>query len=157
MLAVLALSPVLGSCYTYTGSSLGELTDGDEVRARLTAAQFDELEEHLPGRDRVLDGEVIEVGPQRLLLEVPVTSSVQGIRVQSLNQRIEISADGLADVELRTLDRGRTYGLSGAGVVLVGYVIWDQLLSDTRRGGEGEPPPPPEDRRTLFKLPLIVW
>jgi len=157
MLAVLALPGVLGGCYTYTASSLGELAIGDEVRARLTAAQFDDLEEHIPGRDRILDGEVVESGPQGLLLEVPVSTSVEGIRIRSLNQRIEIPADGLADVELRTLDRGRTYGVSAAGAALVGFVIWDQLLSDTRRGGTDVIPPPDEDRRTIFRLPIIVW
>ncbi|MDH3223194.1 MAG: hypothetical protein OEO23_05720 [Gemmatimonadota bacterium] len=148
---------VLPACYTYSPSTIGDLTPGDQVRARLTGAQFDELDEHLPGGDRVLEGEVIESGNGGILLEVPVATSVQGIRVQSYHQRLDIPSSGLAEVELRALNKHRTYTLSGAAIVAVGYVIWDQLLSDTRRGGTDPPPPPEEDRRTVIKIPLFVW
>ncbi|MGI9629054.1 MAG: hypothetical protein ACR2QM_19640 [Longimicrobiales bacterium] len=156
-LFAVVLFPLLGGCYSYTPSALGDLSAGDEVRARLTAAQFDELEEHIPGGDRVVEGEVVEVGASRMLLEVPVNTAVQGIRVQSLKQRFEIPADGMADVELRTLDRRRTYGLSAVGVAVIGYIVWDQLLSEGRRGGTDTPEPPDEDRRITFKIPFRLW
>ena len=148
---------VLPACYTYSPSTVGELTPGAQVRARLTGAQFDELAEHLPGEDRVLEGEIIEAGNDGILLEVPVATSVQGMQVQSYHQRLDIPSSGVADVELRTLNKHRTYSVTGAAILAIGYVIWDQLLSDTRRGGGTEPPPPGEDRRTLIKIPLFVW
>lgn len=147
----------LPACYTYSPSTLADLTPGDQVRARLTGAQFDELAEHLPGEDRVLEGEIIESGNGGILLEVPVATTVQGMQVQSYHQRLDIPTAGVADVELRALNKHRTYAVSGAAIIAVGYVIWDQLLSDTRRGGTDPQPPPVEDRRTVIKIPLFVW
>ena len=157
MTVPLLFALLLAGCYTYAPSSIETLSRGDEVRARLTAAQFDELEEHLPGGDRVIEGEVVEADGNGMLLEVPITTVVEGIRVESLNQRLEIPASGVTDVELRSLDRPRTWAVTGVAAALVGYVIWDQLISDTRRGGTDPPPPPEEDRRTILKIPLIVW
>lgn len=152
------LSFVTSGCYTYAPSSIGDLAAGDEIRARLTGAQFDELEEHLPGSDRVLEGEVVETNADGILLEVPVTQMVRGMQVQSLRQRLAIPTQGVTEVELRALNRHRTYAMSGAAALLAGFIVWDQLLADTRRGGTGGgPPPPPEDRRTVVRIPLFVW
>ena len=145
------------ACYAYSPSTVGDLNMGDEIRARLTAVQFDEIEEHIPGGDRILEGNVIEANGDGILLEVPVASTLEGMRVQSFKQRLDIPAEGITEVELRSLDRNRTYLVSGVAAALAGFIIWDQLLSDTKRGGGGGLPPPDEDRRTILSIPLIVW
>ena len=146
-----------GGCYSYSATSIGDLAPGDEIRARLSPEEFDKVREHLPGGDRVLEGNLVEVTGQSVMLEVPVSQMMQGMRVGSLNQRLDVPLSGITEVELRTLDRPRTYGIAAVAGVVLGYVVWDQLISDTRRGEPHEPPPPPEDRRTVIKIPLIVW
>ena len=149
--------PLLGGCYAYQPSEVGSLNSGDQVRALLTATQFDELEEHLPGGDREIEGEVVEVRPDSILLEVPVLTAVRGIRVQSYNQRFRIPVSGVADLELRTLDRNRTFGVTGLATILIGAVVYNQFFAETGQTPTDPTPPPPEDRRARFVIPLIVW
>ena len=87
--------------------TLADVTPGDRVRTLLTQAQYEEFDEYLFGGDRVMEGTVVEADAGALLLEVPLVTVAEGIRVDSYSQRLRIPAQGLADVEVRSLSRGR--------------------------------------------------
>ena len=139
--AVAAL--LTGACHTYSPGTPADVTAGDRVRTLLTQPQFEQFEEHLLGGDRLVEGTVVEADATSMLLEVPVVTVAEGIRVDSYNQRLRIPLQGIADVEIRSLSRGRTYALAGILGAAVGAIAWDQFRGSRR--GEAIPPPPPEE------------
>ena len=151
--ACIAVQP---ACHAYVPGTLQGVRSGDKVRALLTADQYERLSEDSRPADRVFEGEVVTANADGLLMEVPVVTLARGIRVESLSQRFRIPADGLADLELRTLAKGRTYSLVGAAAALVGVIIWDQTRS-ARQGDARLPVPPDENRVTIFRFPVTAW
>lgn len=137
----LAASASGGACHAYAPSELGRVNAGDHVRTLLTQEQFGRFSENLPSGERLIEGVVVEADPGALLLDVPVVTRVEGIRVASYSQRLRIPEAGIADLELRSLSRGRTYGLAGAAAVLLGWIVWDQFLDDSGRRPDPGPPP----------------
>lgn len=152
--AVLLLPVCAMACHAYRPSSLSELHRGDIVRALLTQGQYREFEEYLFGGGRRVEGTVVEAGPRGLLLEVPVVTVAEGIRVDSYRQRLRIPTRGVADIELRSLDRTRTYVLAGVIGTALGAIAWDQLAGRRRRGTEAPPGPPEEDRIVVIQIPF---
>lgn len=139
--AALAAPALATACHAYAASELGQVNAGDQVRALLTPDQAARFAETLPAGGRLVEGVVVEAGAGEMLLEVPVVTRLEGIRVQSYNQRLRIPQAGIADLELRSLARGRTYALAGVAAAVVGWVVWDQFLADADRNPI--PPPPP--------------
>jgi hypothetical protein len=146
---------LLGGCHAYAPSSLTQLHPGDRVRTLLTQEQFEEFDEHLFGGDRLIEGTVVEADPAGMLLEVPVVTVTEGIRVESFSQRLRIPAPGMADVEIRSLARGKTYTLVGAVGAVLGAIAWDQLRG-SRRGDSTAPPVPEEDIAVVIRIPFTV-
>ena len=155
-LSALGFAFLFSGCFQYTATDVGSVSPGEDVRIRITAAQFDEMEEHIPGHDRVLEGEVIEAHGDSLLVEVPVTVTSDGLRVNSLKQRFSLPATGIVEVEGRTLDKRRTYTVSAAVALVAGIFLYQQLNDDAATGPGTPNPPPPEDRITIFSLPLRI-
>lgn len=143
MVAALSAALLASACHTYSPVTLADVTAGDRVRTLLTQAQYEEFDEYLLGGDRIMEGTVVEANAGALLLEVPLVTVAEGIRVDSYSQRLRIPAQGLADVEIRSLSRGRTYALAGILGAAVGAIAWDQFRGSRR--GEGRPPTPPEE------------
>lgn len=133
------------ACHAYAPTGLGQVNPGDQVRALLTAEQFDRFSESLPAGGRLIEGLVVETGPGELLLEVPVVTRLEGIRVTSYHQRLRVPEAGIADLEMRSLARGRTYALAGTAAALVGWIVWDQFLSESARS------------RNLPRTPIIEF
>ena len=154
--AIAAFLPLfVGACHAYAPSSLAELSSGDRVRTLLTQAQFEAFDEYLFGGDRVLEGTVVEAAADGMLLEVPIVTVAEGIRVESYHQRLRIPAPGVADVEIRSLARGRTYALAGVLGATLGAIVWDQFRG-SRRGETTPPPPPEEDIAVVIRIPFSV-
>ena len=151
--AALVLSLSAAACHAYRPTSVPELHSGDRVRALLTQAQHEEFAEYLLGGDRLVEGTVVEAAPASLLLEVPLVTVAEGIRVDSYSQRLRIPAAGVADVELRSLDRGRTYSLAGVVAAALGGVVWYQFARRSRRGST-VPPGPLEEDRIVIRIPF---
>ena len=149
--AAVLLQLLAGACHHYVPGSLVELKPGDRVRTLLTQEQTREFGEFLPRGERALEGTVVEAGSESVLLEVPLLTVAEGIRVDSYHQRLRIPAPGLADVEVRSLARGRTYALVGIAGVVVGAIVWDQV-GRARRGGTSPPDPPNEDGAVVIGL-----
>ena len=153
---VTALLPLIaGGCHAYASSSLGAVSSGDRVRALLTQEQFGEFEEYLLGGDRRVEGTVVEADSSGMLLEVPVVTVERGIRLDSYHQRLRILAPGIADLEIQSLDRLRTYTLVGLGAAGVGAIVWDQVLANSRRGAEPAPGPLAEDIIIVLRIPFM--
>ncbi len=151
----LLLFPVsAAACHAYRPSSLSDLHGGDRVRTLLTQDQYREFDEYLAGGDRLVEGTVVEADPGGVLLEVPVMTVAHGIRVDSYRQRLRIPAAGMADIELRSLDRTRTYALAGVIGAALGAIAWDQLAGRGRRGTAVPPGPPEEDRVVVIQIPF---
>jgi hypothetical protein len=121
-------------CHTYRPGTVSELSAGDRVRTLLTVDQHEELEEYLLGGDRLVEGTVVEATPAELLLEVPILTVAEGIRVESYSQRLRIPLAGVADVEMRLLDWKRSSALAGIIGAAAGAIIWDQVRRRSRRG-----------------------
>lgn len=149
--AVVAAALLTGACHTYSPSTPADVTAGDRVRTLLTQPQFEELDEHLLGGDRLVEGTVVEADATSMLLEVPVVTVAEGIRVDSYNQRLRIPLQGIADVEIRSLSRGRTYALAGILTAAVGAIAWDQFRG-SRRGDAIPPTPPEEDIAVVIRI-----
>ena len=154
-LALLLAAATLASaaaCHAYRPGTLADLAAGDEVRTLLTPEEYDEVREHLVVGDRTVEGTVVEADAAGLLLEVPVLTVAQGIRVESYSQRLRIPASGLADIEIRSLDRTRTYALAGGVGALLGGIVWNQLRDRARQPGPQPVDPPNEDRIVLIRI-----
>ncbi len=152
-LAALLLPLAAASCHAYRPTSLPDLHSGDRVRALLTQAQHEAFAEYLLGGDRLVEGTVVEADPAGVLLEVPVVTVAEGIRVDSYSQRLRIPAAGVADVELRSLDRGRTYSLVGVAAAALGGIVWNEFARRSRRGTT-QPPGPPQEDRVIIRIPF---
>lgn len=152
--AAVSLPLLAGACHHYVPGSLVELDPGDRVRTLLTQEQIEEFDEFLPRGERALEGTVVDAGAEGLLIEVPLLTVAEGIRVDSYHQRLRIPAPGLADVEVRSLARGRTYALVGIAGVVVGAIVWDQV-GRARRGGTNRPDPPNEDGALVISLGFV--
>ncbi len=151
----LVLLLALGGCYTYSPTSFDLLSEGAEIRARLSAVAVDRLDDVLPTDSRVVQGKVVERDGGSLFVDVTVVSSLRGMRLTSLHQRIQLNRDGVLDLELRTFSRGRTWAASGIMGAAIGFFIYKQLLQDSGGPGSTGGGDPNEGRvRSLgFRLP----
>ena len=149
--AAVAAALLTGACHTYAPSTPADVTAGDRVRTLLTQPQFEEFDEHLLGGDRLVEGTVVEADATSMLLEVPVVTVAEGIRIDSYSQRLRIPLQGIADVEIRSLSRGRTYALAGILGAAVGAIAWDQFRG-SRRGDPILPTPPEEDIAVIIRI-----
>lgn len=153
--AAVFLPLLAGACHHYAPSTLAELGPGDRVRTLLTREQLERFDEVLPTGERTLEGTVVEVDSGSVLLEVPLVTVAEGIRLDSYHQRLRIPAPGMADIELRSLARGKTYALVGMAGAAVGAIVWEQLRKG-RRGGTNPPDPPAEDGVVLIQFGFFL-
>lgn len=131
----LVLLFALGGCYTYSPTSFDLLSEGAEIRARLRAVEVDRLADVLLTDSRVVEGKVVERDGGSLFVDVTVLSSLRGMRLTSLNQRIRLDRDGVVDLEFKTLSRGRTWAAAGIMGAAIGFFVYKQFLEDS--GGPG--------------------
>ncbi len=141
-------------CHTYRPGTVPDLNAGDRVRTLLTPNQHEDLQEYLLGGDRLVEGTVVEATPAELLLEVPIITVAEGIRVESYSQRLRIPVDGVADLEMRLLDWRRSSALAAVIGAAAGVIIWDQVSRRSRRGTT-TPTGPLEDR-IVIQIPFAV-
>jgi hypothetical protein len=90
-----------------------------------------------------------------LLLDVVATTRQVGFRLEALSQTLHVERADVTHVEIKSLDRGRTFAAIGLGGVVLGALTWKALGGDT--GGNTSPPtgPGPADARVvrpLFKI-----
>lgn len=127
-----ALAALLCSaCYTYTPAGLDEVSPQQDVRLRLSQSEAARLEPYRSSASRTLDGRVTETGSDSLTVRVEAVSELRGVRVQTLYQYLHVAHSDVLEVELKKLDKGRTYLLTGAGVVAAAALVISHI------GGNG--------------------
>lgn len=131
---IVALAFGATGCHTFQPATIADLTPGEDVRARVTGAFADSLSAVLSGDARVLEGSYVESNGSTVYIDVPVSSAYQGMRLQTLNQRIEVPATAFVDVERRELSRARTGLAIGAVLAAAGAILITQLSGDTGGG-----------------------
>lgn len=150
---LLVLLPLLlAGCYSYNVVPAADLAPGARVRARITAAEAERQSEALGFTGRVLTGTVVAQAPGGVLLQVPSAVHSNGAGVQWLSQRVEISSEGLVEVEVRRLDRIRTAGTVAAVAAVIGYAAAEAFAAaaaPTSTGSKGG-----SDKFIGFSLPL---
>jgi len=139
---------LLSGCYAYVPVEPTQVRPDQDVRVRLSMAQARELDPQFVGERRVLEGRVLEVGAD-FLLEIPVATGWVGTSAQSLHQRVRIPVGEITEVDVRSLDRGRTGILVGGALGLIIGVVVHALVRES--GGDPRPTPlPPDELRIPF-------
>ncbi|MGH7638548.1 MAG: hypothetical protein ACREOK_12945 [Gemmatimonadaceae bacterium] len=111
---------------------------------RVNAQTAEYIEPLLSRTDaRQIAGTVITAGVDTLVVEVPTTTQLAGSRTyETLHQRISIPRTGLLELERRTLNRTRTWLVTGAAAVIVGAIILNATVEGGgNQGGNGGSPP----------------
>lgn len=128
----------LSGCYTFRPAAAGDLTPGQTVRVRVAGGYADSLGVLLQRPDaRLVEGSVVERDNGATLLEVQVAGSLEGMRFESLNQRVEIPHDEVVEVELKELDKGKSYGVGALAAAAIAGIVIRQLSAD---GGGAQNP-----------------
>jgi hypothetical protein len=132
---------LLAGCYHYTPAEVGDARPGSSVRLRVTDVQASRFAELMPVPTRTFEGRVVDASPDSLMLEVPISTDVRGVRIETIHQRMDFPRAGVLDTELRTLDGTRTALLGAGAVALIGIALANTLVnafrSDSPQPGEG--------------------
>ena len=137
ILAAGAASALMG-CYTYTPTPPSAAPPGSDVRihvARGTPLAVGETPLPQNGNG-VVRGKLIE-GPssETLLCSVLLETGLPGSTSRGLRGTVSIPMDAVEELEVRRLDRFRTFSLVGLGTALA-FVIVDAAF-DVRNSREG--------------------
>ena len=154
--AILATSM---GCYQYVPTTMDAVPTGDHVRALLSTEGQQDVAQRMGRLYTVLEGKVLEKNADQLLLSIPTAKVASQFGSESLYQRIDVSRQGIVRLDLRRLDKFRTYGLLGVATGVAAFIVVQSL-------GEGEPgspssgPPTPADHLLpdgLLRLTLFRW
>ena len=148
ILCVLATS----ACHTFRPVVVDELIPGQTVRARITGAFSDSLSPILMRDAREFEGIVVENSGSSILMEIPVDRRLAGLRFETLSQRVEIPAAEFLDLDIKELDRGRTFLAVGVAVAAVGGFLLAQLNKRSGGGSNGGPGGPQD---AILPVPVI--
>ncbi|GMV04958.1 MAG: hypothetical protein AMXMBFR53_12380 [Gemmatimonadota bacterium] len=136
--AVLALLALASGCYTFAPTRPEEARPQQAVRVRLAPAEAARLADFADPSTRSLEGKLVEATGDSLLLLVPSLTELRGTRVETLHQRVQVGRAGILDMEVRNLDRPRTWLVSGLAFAAVVAIAVDQLSGN---GGSEVVPP----------------
>jgi hypothetical protein len=143
LLSPTACATALG-CYRYTPIDTAP-EPGREVRVDLTDAGSLKLAPYIGPRIEALDGRALQSTDSSLVLAVKATIGRSGESVSWSDERLDVPTSAIARLRGRQLDRGRTWMVSGLGVigvVLLGEAFgmghgFDGLIG-RGRGGSGK-------------------
>ena len=135
--------PLAAGCYSYTAAQPTSIAPGVTVRARITPAAGERVAPLLGTTPRSLTGKLISDLRDTLIIEVPAVMAAEvGSTVQTLHQRVSIPRSEIVFLEIRELNRARTYGLFGGAALILGWALIDVLKgepgSEQIPGGGGE-------------------
>jgi hypothetical protein len=125
-------------CFSYIPARPGEVEAGVDVRARISPDASARIAPLLGAADaRRLDGKLIELGGDTLIVEVPTVMLSNSEFGRTPNQRVSIARSDLVELEVRKLDRARTVGVVGGGALVLGVTLINAL-----KGEPGKEPLP---------------
>jgi len=155
LVLLLALSLSASGCYKYIPTSAMEVTPGQAVRVRLSAAEAARYQDLRLADPRLLDGTVVERTAGELVVEATVGANDPTRGTRALIQQVTVPLEGVLGVDLKELDKVKTGLLVGGGgaVVLAAILAAGDALGGDDPGGNDVP----EARRVplfRFALPL---
>jgi len=145
------------ACYRYVPTTMEAVQAGDHIRAMLSAEAQQDLQDRVGLDLRILDGQLLEDGDQ-VVVSVPTVKLESSFGAQSLHQNIDVPRRDIVRVDVRQLDKVRTYGLIGLGVGVVALVsvkAFGESGPGSPDGGGGVPPE--HIQGVVLKLPVIRW
>jgi hypothetical protein len=119
----------------------------------LTRVALAQVPEEFPTGDTYLEGRLVSVAGDSVVLRVPVSRRTPGLAMPELRQDVHLARGVIVEVERREVSGVRT-GLTvaaatGAATALV------LLIIDASGAGEGDPGDLPEQMRVpLFSVPI---
>jgi hypothetical protein len=135
---LVAITALSSGCFSYIPARPGEVEAGVDVRARVSPDASARIAPLLGAADaRRLDGKLVELGGDTLIVEVPTVMLTNSEFGRTPNQRISIPRSELVELEVRKLDRARTMGIVGAGAIVLGVTLVNAL-----KGEPGKEPLP---------------
>lgn len=137
-IALLSVVHVLAGCYTFAPARVEDARPDQSVRVRLAPVEAARLADFADPTTRTVQGRMVEATADSVLLLVPSHSEVRGTRVETLFQRVQVGRAGVLELELKSLDRPRTYLVSG--LVFVGITAF--VVNRLAGGGGSEVVPP---------------
>jgi hypothetical protein len=128
-------------CYSYAPVELEQVTPGAQARARVSPQEAARLSESLGRQDRLIEGQVIETGSDRLLLAVPMTTGSVGLAPRQFHQRIELTRSGMLELEERKFSPLKTGLVIGAAAILAGAATAAAFAALDAGDGDSKPNP----------------
>lgn len=139
-LPLIAIALVTSGCHTFTPTTIGEVTPGQEVRLRLDARTEELLEDvRLPG-PRLLDGTFLRSEGGVVVVEAPVGTSAERLGGRVLIQEVDVPLSGITSVEIKKVDRLWTGIIVATGTAAVLYAVFDLTAVRGSEGGGGDGP-----------------
>ena len=139
---LVAIAVLSSGCFSYIPARPGEVEAGVDVRARVSPDASARIAPLLGASDaRRLDGKLIQLGGDTLIVEVPTVMLSNSEFGRTPNQRVSIARSDLVELEVRKLDRTRTMGVVGGGAIILGVTLINALKGDAGKeplpGGGG--------------------
>jgi hypothetical protein len=131
LLWLLALLPAIG-CYSYQSIPIGDVTPDLQVRLRVKPNASARVSQIIGYPIDDVEGSVVQVQNDTMLLMVPGLTTVVGGSVQRLYQRVDVPVVDIEDVGQRHLDRTKTYALVAAAAVgggILGTVAFTAVIN----------------------------
>jgi hypothetical protein len=153
-LVVLALLAA-PACYTYSPGSVESITPGEEVRVRVTREAAARLEPALASQETTLEGQVVRAENGSLWLDVISASRHIGFHVERMSQTVNLEDAETLTVEIKTLDRPRTFVAVGVVALVSGAIAWKALSGESGGNTSQGPGGQPSDDRIVRFFPSI--
>ena len=136
-LTVAALFAASG-CYSYQTVGIDEVRPGRDVRVRVTGEEGVRVSEVVGYTTRDVEGKVIDLDADALLLTVPAQTAIEGSSLRRFHQRIDVPRSAVVEIEARRLNATKTF-LATGGAALAGAVVVIAAFTDLVKGsGQGE-------------------
>ncbi len=151
---LLSAQLALGGCYTYTRVEPGAVPTGSDVRVRVSEGVELKVGE-VPLREDggTVEGKVVRAPTaDTLFCDVLLGTPGEGAASRGLRGTVSIPAGAVESVEVRRLDRVRTGGLVGGGLVLAWVVVNAAFDVQNPNPPSPEPGSPNNAGVTVFRL-----
>lgn len=145
-------------CYRYVPTTMEAVQAGDHVRAVLSPEAQRDLQDRVGMDLSILDGKLLEDNGDQVVVSVPTVKLESAFGAQSLHQNIDVSRGQIARVDVRQLDKFRTYGLIGIGAGVIAVATVKAFAGGEPGSPNGPGTDPPEHiHGVVLKLPVIRW
>lgn len=151
--SLIGILGLLAGCYTYVPINAETVAPPLRVRAYLSPEAAERVAPVVGGVHSAVDGRLVEAAGRSFYLEVTSAYVQQGMRTETLSQRLLLAPEDIVSLQRRELDRTRTYLLAGAGAAAVGALIYTAVSGEA--GGSTTQPPSGGGSEVRNPLPLL--